>query len=145
MSDECIEFKEGWTNQDGYGVVWRNGKSVGAHRVAYCDHHGIPLEAIKGMVIRHTCDNRPCINPRHLVPGTQKDNIQDMIDRNRLVNLKGEDHGMAKLTEDDVRHIRSEYVRGSKTAGYSALAKKYGVTFAMIRFIVKRVSWKHVI
>ena len=36
-----------------------------------------------GAVIRHTCDNARCINPDHLVPGTQADNVNDMMDRNR--------------------------------------------------------------
>lgn len=145
MREECIEFQEGWPNHDGYGVIWRDGKSVMAHRAAYCAHHGIPLAAINGIVIRHKCDNRACVNPEHLEPGTQADNVRDMIERDRKVVLKGEGHGMSKLTEDDVRKIRSEYIRGSKTSGCPALAKKYGVTHAMIRFIVKRINWKHVV
>lgn len=37
----------------------------------------------KGKVWRHTCDVANCVNPDHQIPGTQKENIQDIIDRNR--------------------------------------------------------------
>lgn len=37
-------------------------------------------------VVRHSCDNRKCINPEHLIAGTVSDNIQDMIERKRHAN-----------------------------------------------------------
>lgn len=36
-----------------------------------------------GMVVRHRCDNPPCVNPAHLEVGTQADNVADMIARGR--------------------------------------------------------------
>ena len=36
-----------------------------------------------GVVLRHKCDNRQCMNPNHLEPGTLQENVQDMIDRRR--------------------------------------------------------------
>jgi hypothetical protein len=38
---------------------------------------------IGDLVIRHTCDNGLCCNPRHLIPGTQIDNIRDKVERGR--------------------------------------------------------------
>jgi hypothetical protein len=38
-------------------------------------------------VVRHTCDNPACINPAHLVKGSQKENVSDMLQRQRG-NLK---------------------------------------------------------
>jgi hypothetical protein len=35
------------------------------------------------MVLRHSCDNPPCVNPDHLVPGTCADNSRDMVERRR--------------------------------------------------------------
>ncbi|HWD26282.1 MAG TPA: HNH endonuclease [Rhizomicrobium sp.] len=36
-----------------------------------------------GVVLRHKCDNRLCMNPNHLEPGTAKDNVDDMMRRGR--------------------------------------------------------------
>jgi HNH endonuclease len=51
-----------------------------AHRVVYEHHHG---QLAEGQVIRHTCDNRNCVEISHLLAGTQADNIHDMADRGR--------------------------------------------------------------
>ena len=36
-----------------------------------------------GVILRHKCDNRQCMNPNHLEPGTAKDNVHDKMDRGR--------------------------------------------------------------
>lgn len=65
---------------NGYGSACVNGKSVNAHRAMFSAKNG-PIP--KGLVVRHTCDVRECVNPDHLILGTQKDNIRDMHDRGR--------------------------------------------------------------
>lgn len=57
------------------GRVRVNGKKLRAYQFAFRRAHG-PVPS--GKVIRHTCDNRRCVNPEHLVLGTQADNIRDM-------------------------------------------------------------------
>lgn len=55
---------------------WKLGKPVqeGAHRVSYKLFKGsIP----KGKLVRHTCDVKLCVNPEHLLVGTQVDNMAD--------------------------------------------------------------------
>jgi hypothetical protein len=55
---------------------------------------------------------------------------------------KGETHGMAKLTEANVRAIREQYATGGwRQVDLSAY---YGVTQAMISLIVRGDSWKHI-
>ena len=54
--------------------------------------------------------------------------------------LRGEGHGMAKLTADQVREIRSSY--GQVTA--PELARRFGVTAQCIWMVLKRKTWRHV-
>jgi hypothetical protein len=69
----------------GHGVYreWSGNKTVVkfyAHRLSAL----IAGQTIDGAVVRHDCDNPPCVNPLHLRTGTQADNIQDAIERRRL-------------------------------------------------------------
>jgi hypothetical protein len=77
--DECWE----WTGprlKNGHGR-YDSTVSYVAHRYAWILANGrIPLA---DEVIRHQCDNPPCCNPSHLLAGTQKQNVADMIDRGR--------------------------------------------------------------
>lgn len=74
---ECWEVTSHKQSRDGY----INFKGTKAHRYLYQELFG-PLEP--GMVVRHKCDNRRCINPKHLEKGTPKENSQDMVKRKRV-------------------------------------------------------------
>jgi HNH endonuclease len=56
-----------------YGQFTVDGRHVGAHRFAWELHHGRPVP--NGMVIHHRCRVTRCVNPRHLMLGTQDENI----------------------------------------------------------------------
>lgn len=56
----------------GYGKVQIGSATRGAHRVAYIETRGEP--AI-GLVLDHLCRNRSCVNPSHLEPVTQRENV----------------------------------------------------------------------
>lgn len=136
----CKEYT-GCRNRGGYGVVRHGGRPHLAHRAAYCEFHGIPIEQIKGLVIRHECDNRACIEPTHLRIGTQADNVRDMMDRGRNSpppRFPGSTHAMAKLSYEDVKAIRLERRNGALNKD---LAKKYGVTPTAIGLIVRNRTW----
>jgi hypothetical protein len=60
------------TSADGYGRVSVGGKVIPAHRRAYELLVG-PIP--KGLTIDHLCRNRPCVNPDHLEPVTNRENI----------------------------------------------------------------------
>jgi len=86
---ECIDY-QGTIASTGYGVKTVGSRSDGtrrnisAHRLAYQEAN--PDEDISGLVIRHTCDRRSCVNPAHLLPGTLADNARDMLERRRQWN-----------------------------------------------------------
>lgn len=71
-----------WTasGRKGYGAFTMDRKIVGAHRVSYMIAYGPVPE---GELIRHKCDNRPCVRPDHLQTGSYMDNTRDMIERDR--------------------------------------------------------------
>ena len=75
----CWEF-QGGKNNIGYGMIRDDKKMRTTHRVSYEEHIGpIPY----GLVVMHSCDNPICCNPNHLSVGTMKDNMHDMIKKNR--------------------------------------------------------------
>lgn len=60
-----------WTgakSSNGYGNYWNRG----AHRVVY---ELLVGEIPKGKQLDHLCRNRSCVNPEHLEPVTQKENL----------------------------------------------------------------------
>ena len=87
-------------------------------------------------VLRHTCDNPPCVNPDHLLEGTHYDNAQDKVERGR--QHSGEQCPFAKLTTEQVVLIRS----GRKSI--EELVEMLPVTKESIVQIRKGRGWKHV-
>lgn len=135
--DECW-FWSGGRKASGYGTYYANRRSNAAHRVAYA------LEVapvLPGFTVRHRCDTPPCVNPSHLVAGTQKQNVEDREERSRRAAPRGVDNGHAKLTEALVREIVSAVARGESQV---AVARRLGVEKSTVGKIVRGESWKHV-
>jgi len=126
----CWNFA-GRKNDDGYGVITKGRAPYLAHRAAYEVWTG-PIPS--GHLIRHTCDNRQCINPEHLLTGMPVDNTRDAVERQRMAN--GERHGMHKLTDHEVSAMRCEYARGGVTQ--RALARRYGCSQAQVSNVLLR-------
>lgn len=77
---ECMEWTRCY-NTDGYPHMFGN---VKVHRWVNKLFTG---KDNTGYVVRHTCDNIRCINPEHLITGTNLDNIQDRDERGRTYKV----------------------------------------------------------
>lgn len=130
-----------WTkslNNTGCGSVYRDGVATKAHRYFYEKLVGkIP----EGLYLLHSCDNRACVNPSHLRPGTAQENSQDAVDRNRIA--RGERIGPSKLTNIQVKEIKKILKKEYKPRSYllTNLAKQYHVSRVTIDDIRKGVWW----
>ncbi len=125
----------GGTDADGYGCFWYEGKTVKAHKMSWIMNFGsIP----DNQCVLHKCDNPPCINPNHLFLGSNKDNTQDSIKKNRRAIFYGDENPVSKLTSTDVALIRT-----SKTK-QQILAKELGVTRSLISMVRNRKIWRHI-
>jgi|AntAceMinimDraft_17_1070374.scaffolds.fasta_scaffold31345_6 hypothetical protein len=143
--DECWPWT-GSHNTSGYGEINRGLRGKGnilAHRASWEIHNG-PIPEGKGwhgMCVLHHCDNPECVNPAHLFLGTQADNMRDMHVKNRRsydTAARGENHGNAKLTNQDVREIlcllKAHYTQ-------KEIAIWYGVVRQTISMINIGMSW----
>lgn len=126
----CWEWG-GRLDKKGYGVLaLREKRQVFAHRTAYETWVG-PIP--EGLNILHECDNPPCINPEHLHPGTQKENLDEMVSRGRRNSFK------PKYSE--VREMRERIAAGESSEN---IARDYRVTVATVEGIRRGETWKHV-
>ena len=71
----CLEWL-GHRDRDGYGRLWFDDSSKPATRAVWIAHHG-PIP--DGLIVRHICDNPPCVNIAHLLLGAHADNARDKV------------------------------------------------------------------
>jgi predicted XRE-type DNA-binding protein len=128
----CILWN-GSVNRAGYGMVHdENGKSHLAHRLAYEIFRD---EIPRGLYVLHKCDNPPCVNAvSHLFLGTIQDNSNDMVSKGR--QAKGENAGMATLSNKSVVEIRERYSQGGILQ--RELAIEYNITQSHVSKLVNR-------
>lgn len=88
----------------------------------------------------HECDNPPCIRPDHLFLGEASDNVADMVAKGRARGgVFGERHGLAKLSEPEVRAIRKSYAAGG--VSMNDLADEFDVSKKTIFNVVHQHIW----
>ena len=119
----------------GYAAYTYNGRTFSLHRVTCFLAHGEPKPDENAL---HSCDNRSCVNPDHLRWGTQLENIQDAIARNRWTSNRGTKNGRAKINPDVVRAIRAIWGTGPTII---QIAELYGISNQMVSRIITKKAW----
>ena len=136
--NECWPWKGKKLSMAGYGHFLFGEKMYRAHRIALVlSGTSIP----SGKIVMHTCDNRICCNPAHLVVGTQKENMDDMRNKGRGCDPPrrvGEASGTSVLNEEQVRYIRNSPLSGQE------LSSRFNVSKSCISEVKSRKTWRHI-
>ncbi len=106
--------------------------------------HNVVLELSRlqtmptGMIARHKCRTKFCVEETHLELGSHKQNCNDKIRDGTL--LVGEKHPNAKITADKARAVAS-YPKGTPT---QKIVDETGVLFTSVKNIRCGNVWSHV-
>jgi hypothetical protein len=127
-----------WTGTKGrgYGQINFGPRGLGgisAHRLSWMFFNGPITEE----VIMHTCNNKLCVNPKHLKAGTQSENTKDSYKSGLQKGMIGTDNPNAKLTSAKVERLRGPLKRGE----LKALAEELGITYGSAKTIRSNNSW----
>jgi hypothetical protein len=137
LTDNCWIWSASKTTT-GYGKfsIVNNGThlNVFAHRVSFLIAYG-PFN--EKLFVCHKCDNPPCVNPEHLFLGTAKNNVHDMIEKNRQARgLRAVGHH--KINPEIAKEIR--FLR-SQGWTYKELCQKFNLCKSTISYIINNKIW----
>ncbi len=146
--DACWEWL-GYKDTNGYGKCGTAHRKIAlAHRVAYVLTNGEP--PTDKPFLLHKCDNPGCVNPLHIFPGTQADNIADMIKKrrnnqwarqSRPEDFRGEKNCRAKMTPEQVIEIRKLRESGKTLI---RIAERFQMSIPGVHHIINRKCWNHI-
>ncbi len=132
---ECMICTSHSRDSGGYPLMKRRGRFMAVCRHILFRRYG---EQPSDVVSRHTCDNKTCINPDHIIPGTTKDNLNDRDERGLVAH--GERVGNSKLKEHQVREIR-RLTQDEKLLP-KIVAPMFGVSVSLVKMIRRGEIWK---
>lgn len=127
----------GGKDKDGYGKLQLYGASLRAHRFAYKLYKGHIDDTL---MVLHTCDNPSCVREDHLYQGTNEDNVQDRIIRQRQQSQWGEANPAAKLSTEIVLEVRRLWASGVRQVD---IGKLFDIDPKYISSIVNNKCWTH--
>lgn len=137
--DICWNW-QGSKHRDGYGWFYYEGKNHLTHVFSWFLTYGYYPKKI---CVLHKCDNPACVRPDHLFLGTQLENIQDRVKKNRSSGGKngspprGIRNPKAKLTFQQVQQIRERYDNGETQV---VLASYFKVSQNTISKIINNIT-----
>lgn len=122
---------QGSCQGDGYGNIQNGKQNLLAHRVSYEFYFpGVLKPEDK---IMHKCDIRTCVNPDHLLIGTDQDNSDDKIKKGR--------HRISSIKDLTVKEILD--IRNNTNLSKEDLAFKYKITIDLVGSIRNREIAAH--
>lgn len=141
-TENCWLWK-GSLKSNRYGRTTLFNKRVAVHRVFYVLFRG---KIKSNLYICHTCDTKPCVNPKHLFQATQEQNMKDCLRKNRHGSQLhpesyGYGHGNPKLNKKAVLDIRNNYLFRKMT--FRMFARKYSVHKRTIERVYHGESWNN--
>lgn len=129
----CIQWMGSKVHGD-YGRLRVNQNRVRAPRFAFFLRHG----RLPSKHVLHVCDNPSCVNPDHLLEGSDLDNSRDSV--SKLRHAYGERNGRSVLTTEQVRYIKKHHVFRKVTAGM--LADQLGVKKGTVKAVISGANWR---
>lgn len=120
--DECWDWM-GATDGYGYGRFWDGKRVIGAHQFVYILTYGSTPNNLWKL---HKCDRPICCNPSHLFAGTNSDNMQDMV---------AKDRGRKQIPKSKKREVIALVKEGMT---YSVVAKQVGISISSVYNIMRR-------
>lgn len=135
-TDNCWSWIGDIDKRYGYGRVNIKDKKYIASRVAWTIQHG--SSPPRNKLVCHTCDNRRCVNPKHLFLGTHKQNSMDAANKRRMCH--GAMHHLTTITALAVKQVRLAVSAGAK---HRDVAERFNLTRSAVGAIVTGKNWKY--
>ena len=134
----CIICTSHSSRSNSYPSMSRGNRRMSvARHIIFKKHGEQPYEVVS----RHTCDNRLCINPDHILFGSRADNVQDMISRGRARHPAGISLPFSKLTEEQVLEIYRLACIGEMSQ--RLIAVKFKTFKSTVSRIKNKKMWQH--
>lgn len=132
-NNECWEWQRSTTG--GYGNIRYHGKTVGTHRLMMHIVNGFDLSDKR--LVLHICNNRSCINPKHLYIGTHSDNNRDTVrsGKNPMSGRFGTKHPSCKYS---IEQIQSVFEMIRQGLSHREIANQVGMTISYVSSLRNR-------
>lgn len=130
----CWEWT-GAISSNGYGSVTIDYDGYAAHRVSlwlHSDH-----ESVSDInTVRHQCSNKSCVNPSHLLEGSQRENLLDAVKNNNA--------SRQSVTVSEARQIKHKYRDDECDLSQRELADEFDTNQKTVWSIVNEESFEFI-
>lgn len=133
----CLSIKS--LDNDGYIKVAPHGHTKRLNRIVAQEF--IPNPDSK-TTVNHIDGNKTNNRVDNLEWSTRSEQMIHAYKHGLKKPMRGSENTNAKLTDEQVKAIRSEYVRNSRTHGTVALGRRYGVSNRVIGLIVRGLAYR---